>query len=202
MTWLEALQHLAPVRDHVGPMSEPFQGSHGHSLVDDVVLGEQDPQRLGDRRSGLGGTYHRARGGRALGEDRPECVAELGELQGLEEHRRNVVALAQVGGELPGGREQNDRQRPGFWQLPQLARQRETVHARHLVVEQGHVVGIALSDPRERFRGRLGVAAEHAPLRGLQLQQTTIGGVVVDDEHSLADEFGRAACERPVAELA
>ena len=64
--------------------------------------------------------------------------------------------------------------------------QRDPVHLGHLVIEKCHVEGSPLYDPFERHGGRVCIPGAHAPSLGLELQQKTIAGIVVDDQNALA----------------
>ena len=64
--------------------------------------------------------------------------------------------------------------------------QRDSVHLRHLVIKKCNVEGIAPHNPFKRHGGRVRIPGAHAPSLGLELQQKTITGIVVDDQNALA----------------
>ena len=93
------------------------------------------------------------------------------------------------GKSLPHGREQDERERLRPAVTTDLPSEGEAIHVGHLVVQQNDVVGISAPDPLEAFVRRSGLPGQQPPSLRLQLQHPAVRTIVIDDQHSLADEL-------------
>src|SRR6516162_9295003 len=138
-------------------------------------------------RSGTGEPTSRAGRRVALVADRLEKpIAQMREPQGLRQPRRKAGVDVSRRQRLAGGRQKDEHRRVGAPHGADFSGERDPVHLGHLVIEKCHVEGIALYDPFERHGGRVCISGAHAPSLGLELQQKTIAGIVVDDQNALA----------------
>ena len=78
-----------------------------------------------------------------------EPIPQVREPQGLRERRGKAGLGVLVGEGRSGGREQDEHGGLGAAHGTNLPGERDAVHLGHLVVEQGDVEGIALSDPAQ-----------------------------------------------------
>ena len=66
----------------------------------------------------------------------------------------------------------------------------QSVHLGHVHIEDGNVEGLTVFQPLQG-RGRGGsVTRQHAPFGGLHVEDVTIGGVVIHDQHAFVLQFG------------
>ncbi len=116
---------------------------------------------------------------RRLEEESDQCIEQL----------RLFDRFGEIGGEDVGfiarftpteGTEQHQRE---FCLAANLLCQFEAVHFGHVHVENGYVESFSVFDPLQGSEGRICFAGSHAPFGGLRVEDVTIGGVVIHDEH-------------------
>ena len=156
-------------------------------LIDDIVLGQEDPQRMARRHPRI-----ESRGNRRGGRDPRNCFLREQSDQGVEKLRL-TKRLGEICREQRVGiagfasserTEQHQRQRGVA--LTDFARQRHAVHLGHVHVDDGQIERLTLFEPTQRFLRRFSRPRSHAPFGRLQFEDAPIGGVVVDDQHPFA----------------
>ena len=151
---LDGVDGLEPVGRHVGPVPHLPEEPERDLLVDHVVLGQEDAERVagGQVRIELP-PRHAALGhvDRLLGQDRDQRVEELGRLDGLVEIRGEALLL---GPRLaaPERGEEDEGQRGSRRVPPERPRQRHAVHLRHVHVQDAEVEALVRLDPARALR--------------------------------------------------
>src|SRR5262249_57596487 len=112
------------------------------------------------------------------------------EPEGLRQPRGKAGVSVGRRQRLASGRQKDEHWRVCAPRGANFSGQPDPVHLGHLVIEKCHVEGIPLYDPFESHGGRVCIPGEHAPSLGLQLQQKTIAGIVVDDQNALPASSG------------
>ena len=186
---LHRFDGLDAVRREVRPIAHLLQDAERELLVHDVVLGEQDAQRMARGHLGVDPRRGRGDGNRfrvgVVREQRDQRVVKMRLPDRLAQER---LEQAFLGADLaPAERAEQDKRqtRP---LLADRAGERDAVHFRHVHVEDRQVERTALVEPAQRFVRRRRRARRHTPLGRLQVQHAAVGGVVVDDEQALALE--------------
>ena len=151
-------------------------------LVDRVVLDDEHPGAEAGPVRPIGGGYD---GRRA--DHRHQGVAQLGVPHRLAQPGPDAGGVDVASGDRLLGGEQHHRQPRQRGVVAHLAGQPEAVGARHHLVEQCGVEGLArlgrLAESGQRVVGRGDRHRPRVPGRQLLLEDEPVGLVVVDDEH-------------------
>ena len=187
---LDGVNRLQAVGGHVGPVAHLAEEPERHLLVDRVILGQEDPERVPARHLRVECAPRqpaRRHVDGLLGQDGDQRVEELRRLDGLVEVRGEALA---IGARLATAerREENQGQCPPRRVDPDRPGQGHAVHLRHVHVQDADVEALLGPDPRERLTGRCRRPRLHPPGLQMQGEDAAVGRVVVHHEHALAAE--------------